>query len=290
MFQIGDFEVHLLNGGQIYVDGGGAFGLIPRLMWSRYYPPTNDHLLAMCLNCLLVKAHGKNILIDTGMGSKIPPKYIEQTRLTYPHGTLFEGLARLGLTTADIDLVIDTHLHADHCENNTTFDDNGAIVPTFPNAQYVVQRREYEDAMQPNERTRATYIPFNYEPVYAAGQLRLLEGDTELLPGIKGIVTPGHTPGHMSILLSSNSQHLFFICDLATYAIQLEKLAWMTAYDVEPLVTLETKRHWQPWLIEHQAIVVFPHDTTILAAHLVADANGHPRLAPLSADEGAIYS
>lgn len=290
MFQIGDFEVHLLNGGQIMVDAGGAFGLIPRALWSRYYPPTEDHHLPMCLNCLLVKAHGKNILIDTGMGSKLTPRYIEQSQLTHPNGTLFEGLARLGLSASDIDLVIDTHLHADHCENNTTFDENGAIIASFPNAEYVVQRREYEDAIQPNERTRATHIPINYEPLLESGHLRLLDGDTEFLPGIKGVVTPGHTPGHMSVLLSSNDQHLFFVCDLATYAIQLEKLAWMTAYDVEPLVTLETKRQWQPWLMEHQAIVVFPHDTSMLAARLIPDEQGRPKLAAVTAEEGAVYS
>ncbi len=290
MFQIGDFEVHLLSGGQIMVDAGGAFGLVPRVLWSRYYTPTEDHLLPMCLNCLLVKANGKNILIDTGMGSKLPPKYIEQSQLTYPYGTLFDGLARLGLSVEDIDLVIDTHLHADHCENNTRFDDEGHVVATFPNAEYVVQRREYEDAIKPNERTRATYVPLNYTPLYESGQLRLLEGDTEFLEGIKGVVTPGHTPGHMSVLISNQEQHLFFICDLATYAIQLERLGWMTAYDVEPLVTLETKRRWQPWLIEHQAIVVFPHDTQTLAARLIENQDGKPQLAPLGADEGAVYS
>lgn len=289
MFQIGDFEVHLLNGGQIYVDSGGAFGLIPRVLWSRYHTPTDDHMLPMCLNVLLIKAHGKNILVDTGMGSKLPPKYVKQAQFTQPHGTLFDGLARVGLSAEDIDLVIDTHLHSDHCENNTKLDDDGNIIATFPNAEYVVQRREYEDAMQPNERTSATYIPVNYEPLHTSGQLRLLDGDTEFYPGVKGYVTPGHTPGHMSVLLSSNDQHVFFICDLATWAIQIEKLAWMTAYDVEPLVTLETKRQWQPWLIENEAIIVFPHDTTTLAARLVSQ-DGKPRLAPVSSEEGAVYS
>ena len=289
MFQIGRFEVHLLSGGQLYVDSGGAFGLIPRVLWSRHQTPTEDHMLPMCLNCLLVKADGKNILIDTGMGSKLPEKYIKQSRLTHPHGTIFEGLARIGLSAEDIDIVIDTHLHADHCENNTKFGDDG-IVPSFPNATYYVHRREYEDAMQPNERTAATYIPVNYEPVYEAGQMVLLDEDTDILPGIRAVNTPGHTPGHMSVLISDDDQHLFFVCDLATWAIQLEKLAWMTAYDVEPLVTLETKRKWQPWLAEKQAITVFPHDTRILAARLVINDKGKPRLDPVGEDEGAVYS
>lgn len=289
MFQIGDFEVHVLSGGHIYVDAGGPFGLIPRVLWSRYQTPTDDHMLPMCLNCLLIKAHNKTILVDVGMGNKVDETYRKRSRLTYPHGTLFEGLARLDLTADDIDMVINTHLHADHCENNTKLGDNG-IVPTFPNAEYVVQRREYEDAMQPNERTRATYIPVNYEPVMDAGQMRLLDGDTVFFPGIKGVVTPGHTPGHMSVLISADDQHLFFACDLITYAIQMQRLAWITAYDVLPLVTLETKRKWQPWLIEHQAITVFPHDVTMMASRLVEDENGKPLLSPVDEAEGAVYT
>jgi glyoxylase-like metal-dependent hydrolase (beta-lactamase superfamily II) len=289
MFRIGDFEIHVLSGGHLYVDAGGPFGLVPRALWSRYQTPTDDHLLPMCLNCLLVKAHGKNILVDVGMGNKVDDKYRRRSRLTHPHGTLFEGLARLGLGAEDIDLVVNTHLHADHCENNTKFSDDG-IVPTFPNAEYAVQRREYDDAMHPNERTRATYIPVNYEPVMDAGQMRLLDGDEEFFPGIKGIVTPGHTPGHMSVLVSAGDEHLFFACDLITYAIQLQRLAWMTAYDVEPLVTLETKREWQPWLLEHKAITVFPHDVTMMAARLVEDENGKPLLSPVDEAEGAVYT
>lgn len=289
MFQIGDFEVHIVSGGHLYVDAGGPFGLVPRVLWSRFQTPTEDHMLPMCLNCLLIKAHGKNILVDVGMSNKVTEKYRRQSRLSHPHGTLFDGLARLDIAAEDIDLVINTHLHADHCENNTRFDERG-IVPTFPNAEYVVQKREYEDAMQPNERTRATYIPPNYEPIMDAGQYRLLDGDTELLPGINGIVTPGHTPGHMSVLVSADDNHLFFACDLITYAVQIEKLAWMTAYDVEPLVTLETKRKWQSWFIEHQAIIVFPHDTTMMAGRLVEDDSSKPRLSPLTEADGAVYS
>lgn len=289
MFQIGSIEVHLLNGGNVMVDGGGAFGLVPRILWSRHQPPNEQHMIPMCLNCLLIKADGKNILVDTGMGSKMPPKLVAQWQLTYPYGTLFEGLARLGLQAEAIDLVINTHLHADHCENNTKLGEEGSILPNFPNAEHVVQRREYEDAMHPNERTQATYILANYEPLMKTGQLRLLDGDTELLPGIEGIVTPGHTPGHMSVKISVGDEHLFFACDLATYSVQFEKLAWMTAYDVEPLVTLETKRKWQRWAIETNAIIVFPHDTTRLAARLTEDS-GKPSLLALNETEGACYA
>jgi glyoxylase-like metal-dependent hydrolase (beta-lactamase superfamily II) len=177
----------------------------------------------------------------------------------------------MGLTAADIDLVIDTHLHADHCSGNTFFSPEMEILPTFPNAKYVVQRREYEDAMHPNERTRATYYPMNYETLVASGQMELLNGDTDILPGIRGVVTPGHTPGHMSVLFESGGEAALFLCDLASFMVNFERLGWMTAYDVEPLVTLETKRYWQQWALETHALLISAHDTLIPAGRLHLD-------------------
>ena len=115
--------------------------------------------------------------------------------------------------------------------------------------------------MHPNERTRATYLRFNYQPLQEKGQMRLLDGDVELAPGVYGVVTRGHTPAHMSVRFESNGQHGMFVCDMASYAIHFERLGWMTGYDVEPLETLETKRRWQKWALETQAILFFPHDT-----------------------------
>jgi glyoxylase-like metal-dependent hydrolase (beta-lactamase superfamily II) len=292
MFSVGNgaIVVHLLSDGLVWVDSGGPFGLVPRALWSRYQTPNDEHMLPMCLNCLLIQTDGKNIVVDVGLGSKLTPKMVEQWRLTHPHGTLIEGLARVGVRPEDIDLVINTHLHADHASGNTVLAPDGSVAPTFPHAEHVVQRREYEDAMRPNERTQATYYPINYEPLMHSGQLRLLEGDTELLPGIWGMATPGHTPGHMSVMVQAEGDHLLFTCDLASYAVNFERLAWMTAYDVEPLVTLETKRRWQQWAVATNAIIIFPHDTTMLAARLVEGDTGKRKLAPLAEAEGACYS
>jgi glyoxylase-like metal-dependent hydrolase (beta-lactamase superfamily II) len=261
MLPLGNFELHPINDAVSHVDGGGAFGLVPRKLWAAYFTPDADNLIPMIQQCLLVKAHGKNILIDTGLGEKLAAKHKRFWQLTHDGG-LRRGLAQLGLTLADIDLVINTHLHADHCGGNTLWRDDSTseVVATFPNAEYVVQRREYEDALRPNERTRATYVADNFAPLVQSGQMRLLDGDTELLPGIWGMVTPGHTPGHMSVRLESQGQHAAFLCDLATYAVHFERLGWMTAYDVEPLRTLETKRMWQPWALATQALLFFPHD------------------------------
>ncbi len=269
MFRLGDLEVHLVNDGLVRVDGGGAFGLVPRVLWSRVVPPDEDNLVPMTLHCLVLRAGGQTIVVDTGLGDKLSPKLRAIWHLERPAGGLLDGLARLGIRAEDVDLVINTHLHSDHCGGNTRLDESGAVVPTFPHATYVVHRREYEDAMRPNERTRATYFPINYEPLAAAGQLRLLEQDEEeLAPGVFAVRTPGHTPGHMCVRLESSGSHALFVCDLATYAVHFTRLGWMTAYDVEPLVTLETKRHWGRWALEHDALLIFAHDGQLPAGRL----------------------
>ncbi|MCB9452632.1 MAG: MBL fold metallo-hydrolase [Anaerolineaceae bacterium] len=283
MLQIGDIRIHLINDANVKVDPGGAFGLVPRVLWSKLLPPDENNLVPMNAVCLLVQTAGQNIVVDTGHGDKLTDKQKAFQGMERPSGTLVDGLARLGFVPEDIHLVIDTHLHGDHAGGNTRYDAAGEIVPTFPNAEYVVQRREYEDAMHPNERTRATYILDNYHLLVESGQMRLLDGDTELLPGVYGVLTPGHTPGHMGVRFESGGQQALFMCDLASYAIHFERLGWMTAYDVEPLITLETKRIWQQWALEHDATLIFPHDTQRSVGRLTQDEMG--RLTVVSLDE-----
>lgn len=273
MLQIGDIRIHLINDGDILVDGGGPFGLVPRALWKSILPPDDENLVPMTLTCLLVQVGGYNVVVDTGLGERLNERQRKIWRLSRPNGGLRDGLARLGLLPADVHLVIDTHLHADHCSGNMLFDAAGALRPAFPNAEYVVQRREYDDAMRPNERTRATYLPDNYHPLVQSGQMRLLEGDTEILPGVFGVVTRGHTPGHMSVRFESGGQHALFTCDMSSYAVHFERLGWMTAYDVEPLETLETKRRWQAWALEHDALLIFPHDPHTPVGRLIQDGS-----------------
>lgn len=279
--QIGDITIRRINDSDYWVDPGGPFGLVPRALWIRYFPPTDDHLVKMSSNVLLVQTGGRNILVDTGYGHKMSEKQQAILRLSRPAGDLSDGLARVGLKPEDIHLVIDTHLHADHVSGNTRYDEAGRVVPVFPNAEYVVQRREYEDASRPNERTRATYLAENFQPLLDSGQMRLLDGDTDLAPGVRGVVTPGHTPGHMSIVFESAGQFAVQVCDMATYAVHFERLGWMTAYDVEPLITLETKRRWQQWVLDHDAILFFPHDPYRPAGKLTRDAEGKLVVEPL---------
>jgi glyoxylase-like metal-dependent hydrolase (beta-lactamase superfamily II) len=281
MLSIGDIEIHLISDGLVWVDSGGAFGLVPRVLWSAYLQPDERHRVPMGLTCLLVRAAGQTLVVDTGLGTKLTPKMIDIWGLTRPTGTLIDGLARLGVGPEDVDIVINTHLHSDHCSGNTVFTPDGGLAATFPRARYVVQRREFEDAMHPNERTRGTYFPANYEPLCQSGQLTLLDGDTEIVPGVTAVVTPGHTPGHQSVLFESGGQSALFVADLASYAVHFEKLGWMTAYDVEPLVTLESKRRWQAWALEINGLLIFQHDTQVAAARLVEDADGQRVVTPV---------
>jgi glyoxylase-like metal-dependent hydrolase (beta-lactamase superfamily II) len=277
LFQIGELEIFIISDGTVHVDAGGPFGLTPRLLYKHWLTPDADNLIPMTLTCLLVRAGGKTILVDTMLGDKLNDKHKERWGLIRPNGGLLDHLARLGVQPGDVDVVINTHLHGDHCAGNTQFLENfTGVRPTFPNAQYVVQRREYDDAMQPNERTRATYHSINYEPLVTSGQMRLLDGDTEILPGIHGIVAPGHTPGMMVIRFESGGKHALFVSDLASYSIHFERLAWMTAYDIEPIITLETKRKWQAWARETGALLIFQHDPKILAGYYREDNTLEP--------------
>lgn len=276
MIQIGDIQIHLINDSDSLVDPGGMFGLVPRALWSHYAQIRDDYLITSATVCLYVEVGDHKIVIDTGYGRRGDAQALKKAHLYRPNGDLLDGLERLGVVPNDITLVIDTHLHSDHCSGNMIWNaDKSDVVATFPNAEYVVQRREYEDAMRPNERTRATYLPINYEPLVQSGQMRLLEGDTEFVSGIQGLVTRGHTPAHMSIRFESQGEHGAFLCDLASRAVHFERLGWMTAYDVEPLHTLETKRAWQQWALETNAIVMFPHDPDRPAGRLTQNERGH---------------
>lgn len=269
MLQIGDFEIHLINDARILIDAGGPFGLVPRTLFARYKQPDEQNRIYMDHHCLLVKAPGKTFIVDTGIGSKVDERTAAFLNLTRPVGGLVSGLAQHGVAPEDVTLVINTHLHSDHCGGNTRFDENGQIAPVFPNAEYVVQRLEYADAAFPNERTRGTYFAFNFEPLLQSGQMRLLDGETDIMPGLRTVVTPGHTRAHQSVIFEGDGKAAMYVCDLASYAVHFAKLAWMTAYDVEPLVTLESKRLWQRWALQHDALLIFIHDPDIPVGRLV---------------------
>ena len=280
--QIGHVEIDLISDGLAWLDGGGPFGLVPRTAWEKLLPPDEYNRVPLSLNCLLIRSQGKLILVDTGLGHHLTDKQRQTYGLIRANGDVVQALARRGVTPQDVHIVINTHLHVDHCGGNTTRPDGEqAAIPTFPNAEYWIQRLEWADAAFPNERTRAAYLSHHFLPLQAAGQLRLLDGDTHVTTDVHTVVTRGHTRAHQSVVIQSKGEAALYTGDLSTLAVHFERLAWVTAYDLEPLETIESKRRWQRWALERDALLIFPHDTRMPMARLQEDSNGKTRLKPL---------
>ncbi len=274
MLKIGqNLKIHVIEESYSVMDPGGMFGLVPYALWKSTMTHSEERLIPVISTSLLIQTPHHNILIDTGIGSKVSSKQQLWMRLEHRRGTMAESLARLQLTPEDIDIVVNTHLHSDHSGGNTYTAEDGSIQATFPNAEYLVQKKEYEAASNPNERTRATYLTQNYVPLFEQGRLRLIEGDIEIAPGVTGVITPGHTPSHMIMRIEDGDDKLLYLADLASYAVHFERLAWIPAFDVEPLTTLETKRKWRELAFESQALVMFAHDILRPAARVVKDGD-----------------
>lgn len=265
--RLGNVHLHLVSDGIYWSDGGGLFGLVPKVLWEKIAPPDELNRLPFHLRCLLIQTPTQRILVDTGFGDKLSPKEREQSSLEGER-RLLTSLEALGVGPLDVDLVINTHLHGDHCGGNTRRDENGEIVPTFPWATYCVQRLELADASFPNERTQATYCAENWEPIQQAGQLRVLSGDTRLTPEVSVVITPGHSRAHQCVLVESEGQKAMFLGDLASWPVHIERLAWVPAYDVDPMLSIETKRRIAHWAVEHKVLLIFEHHPDIVAGYL----------------------
>lgn len=257
--EFGDLEIHLLTDGLARVDPGGMFGLVPRALYGSSFPPDENNLIPQALTCLLVRSEGQTIVIDTGLGSKLSEKEQRNWGLAQPSGRLIESLDGHGVRPEDVDHVINTHLHWDHCGGNTRVVE-GTVVPTFPNAVYWVQRLEWVDACHPDARTRGTYFENNFGPMVADGRFRLLNGDYRFNRHIRCVVTPGHTRAHQSILLTSGEWQGLFVADMASFSVHMARTAWLTAYDVLPLENITTKKRWQAWAARTGAWLIFQHD------------------------------
>jgi glyoxylase-like metal-dependent hydrolase (beta-lactamase superfamily II) len=281
--KIDDLELHLVSDGIVHVDPGGPFGLVPRGLYQKILPPDDDNVVPMSLTCLLVRSRGRTILIDTGLGERLTPDEAQRWRLERSGGGLIAGLAALGVAPYDVDTVINTHLHADHCSGNTRIE-SGDLRPSFPRATYLVQRMEWAEAANPDARTQGTYFADNFQPLLREGRLRLLHGDEPITDQVRCVVTPGHTRGHQSVVLETESWSGLYLADLASYAVHFERLAWMTAYDAEPLETLRTKARWQAWAADRQAWLFFEHDLNMPVGRLERKGNGY-RLAAVDQAE-----
>jgi len=265
--RLGDTSLHLVSDGEHWMDGAGMFGLMSRTEWQEFAVPDEQNRICIQLYCLLIQTGEHTILVDTGYGDKLS----EQERgfmCLEGDRRLIGSLAAVGVAPEDIDIVINTHLHGDHCGGNTCYDRDGNLVPTFPNAIYYVQRLELADASFPNERTRGTYHGDNWEPLQRAGLLRVLWGDTRLTGEVRVMVTPGHTPAHQSVVIESRGETAVFLADTAHLPLHMERLEVLTAYDAQPLVTLETKRRLARWAVESRPLLIFNHHPDGVAGYL----------------------
>jgi len=270
--KLGQFNIFPVTDGRFRLDGGAMFGVIPRVLWEKCCPADDLNRIPLSLRCLLIQAHGKNILVDTGLGSKNDKKF-EQMFAVEREPSLQESLSSLGLSANDIHLVINTHLHFDHAGGNTLRDKGGMTVPTFKKATYLVQRGEYEDALQANERTKASYRPENFHPIEESHQWEFLDGDTEWFSGVSVVVTPGHTPHHQSVKIESEGKTAFFLGDLIPTVSHLP-LPYIMGYDLSPLMTLETKRWILDRAYEEGWLLIFEHDPRIQMGYVKKDIEG----------------
>lgn len=254
------------------------FGVVPKPLWERRIPADPRNRIPLGMRCLLVEHADGLVLIDTGVGNKEDAKFIdiygiEAEASGYP-SMLHAALAAAGFGPDDVRTVINTHLHFDHAGGNTMRVADDRIVPTFPRARYLVHAGELHYAMHTNERTAASYFPRNWEPVREAGLLELISGDEELLPGIRMRPTPGHTPHHQSIVLTSRGETAIFLGDICPTAAHVP-LPWIMGYDVEPLVTLESKRALWRDAEADRWLLILEHDASHAWGRLSRAAKGY---------------
>ncbi len=277
---IGSLRVHALQAGLQQLDGGAMFGVVPKTLWERKIPADARNRIPLGMRCLLIEHPDGLVLVDNGAGNKETDKFygiygIENSPLGGIGPTQLESaLAEAGFSPADVTMVINSHLHFDHAGGNTTRAESGEIALSFPAASYIVRRGEWDWAHRTNERTSASYFPHNFDPVREAGRLELVDDDVELLPGIQLRHTPGHTPHHQGILVTSGSERLFYVADMAPTVAHVP-LPWIMGYDVEPLVSLETKRRMWAEAVSEGWTVMFEHDATSAWGRIVSDGKGY---------------
>jgi glyoxylase-like metal-dependent hydrolase (beta-lactamase superfamily II) len=256
---LGDFELTVVSDGTYFLDGGAFFGVVPKTMWSKRATPDDQNRLDAGLNSLLVRTGKKNILIETGIGNKLPDKLAQVYKQP---AKLLDNLHAAGVAPEDIDIVINTHLHFDHCGWNTVRKGD-KFVATFPKAKYYVQEEEWEHGRLQLERDAISYMSPNYDPLLETGQMVLLNGDQELLPGISVKLFPGHTANMQAVIIESGAGNekktACYISDLIPTSAHID-LTWVMAFDLFPLQTIESRKKYYAQAIPERWLTVFTHD------------------------------
>lgn len=255
--QIGDWQVDLVSGGRFLHDGGILYGVVPKAIWQTVTPADEQNRVPLAMNCLLARNGSHVVLIDAGHGDKLSPLDRKSHSLE-PGWPLLTDLARLGVAPEEIDVVVLSHLHWDHAGGATTRI-NGEVTATFPSASYYVQQQEWQDANSNSLELSGGYHEHDYLPLASEGRLMLVNGSQEIVPGVRAILTGGHTRGHQAIEISSGREGIVFLGDVAPTAAHIRRM-WCTSYDLD----LPQSRRVKSELFGHAADqghwVVWNHD------------------------------
>lgn len=265
--KLGKFEIHILSDGTFRLDGGAIFGIIPKTLWSKSFTPDEKNTILLSLNSLLVKTPEEIILIDTGIGNKFSEKFVNIYGIDHNKTDLLKELKKLNIEPKDINKVILTHLHFDHCGWNTIYNDKGELVPTFNNAQYFINKSEWEYAFSPDPKSKGTFLIENLKPIQDFNQLNLIENNIEISEGIETIVSGGHTKFHQIIKIKSENEIACFLGDLIPTVSHL-KNTYVTAYDLEPLQTINFKEKLINQALLQNWFLIFGHDPSIKGGYI----------------------
>ena len=279
---LGDFELTALSDGTYFLDGGAFFGVVPKTLWSKKLAADDKNRVPTGLNSVLVRTGENNVLIETGIGNKLPQKMAE---IYGQPAKLLENLGALGLSPEDIDVVVNSHLHFDHCGWNTVLK-NGVPVATFPKAQYYVQEGEWRHAHE-QQRDAISYFEANYDPLVESGQMQLVRGDREILPGISLEVYPGHTRAMQAVRVHSQAKTACYISDLIPTSAHLD-LNWVMAFDLYPLETIESRKRYYARAIPEGWLTMFTHDPYLAWSYLGKDERGRVTLNRATPEEGGL--
>lgn len=276
--KLGNLEFDPISDGLFKLDGGAMFGIVPKPLWIKRIKSDPDNRIILGLNALLIRTPTQNILVNTGIGDKYDDKMRKIYEIQHPPG-LVASLARHGLKPQDINTVILTHLHFDHCGGNTVIKD-GEIVPTFPKATYVIQKGEWESATNPTERTAGSYFKENFLPLKEHGQLKIIEGDEEIIPGIKVKLTGGHTKYHQVVLIESEGKKAIYWSDLIPTTSHID-LPYIMGYDLYPQETLKSKKELLKQAVDEKWLCFWEHDPKITHSYLTREADHKIKIVPI---------
>lgn len=270
--KLGNLDLWILNDGELWLDAGSMFGIVPKPIWSKLVTPDEQNRMGLGLNPLLVRAGERFVLIETGIDRKPGEKFRRIYGLSETN-PLLDQLALLGVQPQDISLVIHTHLHFDHAGLNTRLVE-GRLLPTFPNAQHIVQKQELEDALHPHERSQASYRIENVEPLVEHRRFEVVEGEAELLPGLRVLPAPGHTLGMQVVELVSEGQRLAYTGDLVALLAQTP-LLYIPAFDLYPVTSLETRKKLYARWLEGNYLLCYAHEPGHPLGRLVRGERGY---------------